>query len=86
VADARQPYKDLRDMALHATEVSAIGEPIAGVVIDIPAKGGFATIASFGDGTSSLYTSTGGGTIGAGNHRPVAEATRRLLSLDPPLN
>jgi Ankyrin repeats (many copies) len=79
VAEAERPYSDLRDMALHATDVSR--GPIAGVVVDIPAQGGFASIASLGDGTTSLYTSTGGGTIGAGSYRPVAEATEHLLRI-----
>jgi hypothetical protein len=34
-----------------------------------------------GDGTTSLYSSTGGGTIGAGVHPAVAEATHALLTL-----
>jgi hypothetical protein len=67
-------------VALHATENSIAGGSIAGVVVDVPAEGGFASIASLGDGTTSLYTSTGGGTIGAGGQRPVAEATGLLLS------
>jgi hypothetical protein len=54
---------------------------LAAVVIDIPAQGGYATIAAFADDSTSLYTSSGGGTIGAGNYRPVAEATRQLLSI-----
>jgi hypothetical protein len=80
VADAHQPYKDVRDMALHATDVSTIAGPVAGVVVDIPGRGGSASIASFGDGTTSLYTGAGGGVIGAGRYRPVAEASRHLLS------
>jgi len=81
VADAQdQPYEDLRDLALHSPDISATAGPIAGVVVDVPAEGGYASIASFADGTTSLYTSTGGGTIGNGGYRPVAEATGRLLS------
>jgi uncharacterized protein len=80
VAEAHQPYKDLRDMALHATDVSTVAGPVAGVVVDIPRRGGSASIASFGDGTTSLYTGAGGGVIGAGRYRPVAEASRHLLS------
>jgi hypothetical protein len=80
VADVKQPYKDLRDLALHAADVSALGKPIAAVVVDVPGEGGFASIASFGDGTTSLYTSIGGGVIGSGSYRPVAEASRHLVS------
>jgi hypothetical protein len=67
-------------MALHAGQVREMRGPIAAIVIDVPAEGGYATIAGFADGTTSLYASTGGGTIGAGNYRPVAEATRQLLN------
>lgn len=80
MADAQQVYNDLRNMALHATDVRSNGGPIAGVVVDIPREGAFVSISSLGDGTTSLYTSTGGGTIGVGNYGPVAQATRNLLS------
>ena len=80
MAEAQQVYNDLRNMALHATDVRSNGEPIAGVVVDIPREGAFVSISSLGDGTTSLYTSTGGGAIGAGNYDPVAQATGNLLS------
>lgn len=80
MADAQQVYNDLRNMALHATDAILVEGPIAGVVVDIRAEGGFASISSLSDGTTSLYTSTGGGTIGAGSYGPVAQATKDLLS------
>ena len=80
MADAQQVYNGLRDMALHATDVRTNGEPIAGVVVDIPREGAFVSISSLSDGTTSLYTSTGGGMIGAGSYSPVAQATKNLLS------
>jgi hypothetical protein len=67
-------------MALHAGQVRGVRGLIAAIVIDIPAQSGYATIAGFADDTTSLYASTGGGTIGAGNFRPVAKATRQLLN------
>jgi hypothetical protein len=39
-----------------------------------------ATIVALTDNTTSLYTSTGGGTIGAGEHANVAAATQGLLT------
>jgi hypothetical protein len=39
------------------------------------------TIVSLIDGTTSMYISTGGGTIGAGEHEPVAEATRAFVAM-----
>lgn len=72
-------------MALDATArglVSASPESpdVSGVVVDVPRSGGFATIVALADGTTSMYTSTGGGTIGAGTHAHVAAATAKLLA------
>jgi hypothetical protein len=78
-------YRDLRSMALEALERGALAPPfpdhpdVAGVVVDIPATGGSATVVALADNTTSLYTSTGGGTIGAGEHATVASATQALL-------
>jgi hypothetical protein len=41
---------------------------------------GWATLVVVGDGTVSLYLSTGGGTIGAGEHAAVRAAGQRWLS------
>jgi L-alanine-DL-glutamate epimerase-like enolase superfamily enzyme len=60
--------------------VSAESPDVSGVVVDVPRSGGFASIVALADGTTSMYTSTGGGVIGAGTHAHVAEATRRLLA------
>lgn len=49
------------------------------MVVDIPASGGHATVVSLADNTTSLYTSVGGGTIGAGAHAVVAAATHILI-------
>lgn len=58
----------------------SLGHPeVSGIVVDVPARGGFATVVALTDGTTSMYTSTGGGTIGAGAHAEVAAATQRLL-------
>jgi hypothetical protein len=64
-------YSDLRARALQAATTSVIphhnGHPdVYGLVVDIPARGGYATVVALGDNTTSLYTSAGGGTIGAG--------------------
>jgi hypothetical protein len=45
------------------------------------AGGEWATLAVVGDGTVSLYLSTGGGTIGAGEHDTVRAAGQRWLSM-----
>ena len=77
-------FLQLREGALEAaSEGLALPPPdhpdVSGVVIDIPGEDGCATIVALTDGTVSMYTSSGGGVIGAGQHAPVAEANRRLL-------
>ena len=42
---------------------------------------GCATLVALVDGSASLYLSSGGGTIGGGDHKRVADAARRLISL-----
>lgn len=80
-----QVYLGLRSVALGAMESGALPRredhpDVYGLVVDIPAQGGHATVVSLGDNTTSLYTSTGGGTIGAGERPDVAAATHRLLA------
>ena len=75
----------LRATALGAAEQGLPAPPsdhahVSGVVIDIPRQGGTATLVAMTDNTTSLYTSTGGGTLGTGNHAAVAAATHALLS------
>jgi hypothetical protein len=64
-------YRGLRAMALEA--------PSFGVVVDIARADGYVTLVGLEDNTTSMYTSGGGGVIGAGEHAPVAAATHRLL-------
>jgi hypothetical protein len=80
------PYEGLRHGALteFAPSLSAATSAtiqVLGVVVDIPRGTGYATLVGFADGSTSLYTSTGGGTIGAGSHAAVAEATGAMLSV-----
>src|SRR5438477_510877 len=53
--------------------------PLWGAVMDMAFPGGVATLVSLEDGTTSLYTSTGGGVIGGGAHESVVEATHAFL-------
>jgi ribosomal protein S12 methylthiotransferase accessory factor YcaO len=83
--DGAKPYDGLRAMALGAVAkgLQLPGEDhpdVSGLVVDIPAQGGFATVVALTDDTTSMYMSTGGGTIGAGGHQNVASATQALLS------
>ena len=52
-----------------------------GVVMDTVYPNGAATLAALADGTTSLYLSSGGGTIGGGEHADIAAATHRLVAL-----
>ena len=79
-------YLDLRAMALDAVAAGlAAPDPahptVSGLVVDIPGEGGCASVVALTDGTTSMYTSSGGGVIGAGGHAAVAEATRALLTV-----
>jgi len=53
---------------------------VLGAVIDIPRAGEMASFVALADGTTSMYTSTGGGTIGAGAHESVAAKSHALLT------
>lgn len=78
-------YDGLRTAALEVTEATVGKAPpehpnVLGAVIDIPREAGMASVVTMADGTTSMYTSAGGGTIGAGAHEAVARATRALLT------
>jgi hypothetical protein len=53
--------------------------PIFGIVMETGMGKGIATFLCLGDGTVSLYLSTGGGVIGAGEHESVRSAAQTLL-------
>jgi hypothetical protein len=50
-----------------------------GMVMDIGVREGWASLVTLADGTTSLYTSGGGGVIGGGAHETVVEASGSLL-------
>jgi hypothetical protein len=53
--------------------------PILALLMETRYPEAVATLVAVADGTTSLYLSTGGGVIGAGEHEAVAEASRRWL-------
>jgi hypothetical protein len=84
--EGRAMYEQLRTMALH-TRAGDLGiqagrtEPVVfGIVMDMDIDGETATLVAFETGDASLYLSTGGGMIGGGAHRTVAEAARRFVA------
>jgi hypothetical protein len=80
------PYEDLRRAALGAVaaglEAPGPDHPhVWGVVIDVPSDGEWATVVALADGSTSMYTSVGGGVIGAGEHEAVRKANHQLLAV-----
>ena len=76
--------QDLRGRILHADPAElgfwgSTGRDVWGAVMDMAFPGGVASLVSLEDGTTSLYTSTGGGVIGGGAHPAVVEATLAFL-------
>ena len=61
--------------------VDADPERVFGVLMETGYEPAVVTIVSLIDGTTSMYVSTGGGTIGAGEQEPVAEATRAFVAM-----
>jgi hypothetical protein len=61
--------------------VDADPDRVYGVLMEIGYDAAVVTIVSLIDGTTSMYVSTGGGTIGAGEHEPVAEASRNFVAM-----
>jgi hypothetical protein len=50
-----------------------------GALMELGMPEGVATLVALADGTTSMYTSTGGGTIGAGEHESVARQAHVFL-------
>jgi hypothetical protein len=79
-------YQGLRNMVLTLQPASLGIEPVAplervwGALTEIGFDNGCATIVSLADGTTSMYTSAGGGVIGAGQHEGPAAASRQYLA------
>lgn len=83
---ANEVYLGLRNRALGVT-TQDLGidpdpsAPIHAVIMETGYREAVATFACFRDGTASLYLSTGGGVIGAGQHETVRAACLEMLSI-----
>lgn len=55
--------------------------PVYGVIMETGMGDAVATLVCMGDGTVSLYFSTGGGIIGAGQHADVRNACLEMLGI-----
>lgn len=82
---ASDVYLDMRRMALDfdanviGAHPSADMPHVWAVIVDWGVGAGSATFVALADGTSSMYTSSGGGIVGAGGHENVRAANRALL-------
>ena len=75
-------YSGLRQQILQLTPDKLEDEvegPIVALLMETGYPEAVATLVAVADGTTSLYFSNGGGVIGAGEHPPVADASRRWL-------
>jgi hypothetical protein len=83
--EAADIYVSLRRQILDLTADQLGGEASGAPVIALLMETGYpeavATLVGVVDGSTSLYFSSGGGTIGAGGHADVAAATERWLEL-----
>jgi hypothetical protein len=69
-------FTELRDQVL----LGPLPEPDSWVALmELGTGGGVASVVVVSDGTTSLYTSSGGGLIGAGDHESVAKVNRAFL-------
>ena len=80
-------YMDLRSMALTvdlSTLQTPAGEPWTGAglaMMEMGMERAVASIVAIADGTVSMYLSTGGGLIGAGEHEAVRAEAKRFRSV-----
>ncbi len=88
VADSKQIYQNLRNLALRSSRTQ-LGLPQTtnsndswGVIMDWGLdKEDTATIVAFINGAASVYLSSGGGFIGGEKHESVRQAAKRMVTL-----
>jgi len=82
-ASGEEMFQKLREMAL-AMSAEKLGvsaaEPVVGIVMDLSAPGGFASVTSFVTGEASIYFSSGGGFIGGGAHASIQKAATAFVA------
>jgi len=81
--EPEEAYLGLRRQVL-TLDPASVGlghSPIWGCVIEMGMANGVATLVCLADGTTSMYTSSGGGIIGAGAHQRVARKNSELLAV-----
>lgn len=82
--DPAKVTADLRGRLLRGTASQFSIKPVAGVwgvLMETGYPEAAATLVALGDGTASLYFSSGGGVIGGGPHPSINAAARHLVEL-----
>ena len=82
--DPAEVSAEFRAKLLRGTAAQFSIEPVAdvwGVLMEIGYPDAAATVVGLGDGTASLYFSSGGGIIGGGPHPSINAAARRLVEI-----
>jgi hypothetical protein len=80
-------YEGLRKMSLDMTpeqlglNLSKDKTVVYGIIMDWEMNGAVATTISYMSGDASMYTSTGGGVIGGGQHQNVSSVAKQLVTL-----
>ena len=81
----QNPYMQMRKMALDVTaeqlgfKIPEDSIKVYGIVTDLDMDGGTATIVTYLTGDASIYLSSGGGFIGAGQHESVRKVTKKFV-------
>ena len=85
-SDSSEVIEELRNQvfSLDPAEIGIsrenFGHPVWGMVMETGFDDGSFSLVTLADGTTSLYLSTGGGTIGAGEHQSVRNAVGHYLT------
>ena len=82
--DHQNPYMEMREMAFSAqADEIGVGDipdnKVYGLITEMAMNPGSASVISFLSGDTSLYLSSGGGFIGAGQHEEVRELVIRKV-------
>jgi hypothetical protein len=80
--ECEEGYTRLRSLALGVkpSDLGLTQDGVLVVLVEMGYEKAVATLIAVADGSASLYFSNGGGIIGAGGHKPVAVASKDLVS------
>ena len=80
----QNPYTDMRNMAFSVTSeqlgLSGIDKnDVYGIISEMDIDGGSVTVVTYVTGDASIYLSSGGGFIGAGQHESVQKVVKKYV-------